>query len=74
MNILKKSNSTLQSQNANSHYFSKLNYCNNLYIDLPQYQIQRMIKLQKSCVGFIKCNFSSTHCIVIRAIDTRMNR
>ena len=28
--------------------FSRLDYCNNLFIDLPQYQVRRMIKLQKS--------------------------
>ena len=26
--------------------------CNNLFIDLPQYQIKRLLKLQKACAGF----------------------
>ena len=33
--------------------FSRLDYCNNLFIDLPQYQIKRLLKLQKTCAGFV---------------------
>ena len=31
--------------------FSRLDYCNNLFIDLSQYQIKRLLKLQKACAG-----------------------
>ena len=39
-------------QLVESLIFSRLDYCNNLFIDLPQYQVGRMIKLQKSCANF----------------------
>ena len=32
---------------------SRLDYCNNLFIDLPQRQIKRLLKLQKACAGFV---------------------
>ena len=31
----------------------RLDYCNNLFTDLPQYQIKRLLKLQKACAGFV---------------------
>ena len=37
--------------------FSRLDYCNNLFIDLPQYQVRRMFKLQKSCASFVKAKY-----------------
>ena len=33
--------------------FSRIDYCNNLFIDLSQYQIKRLLKLQKACAGFV---------------------
>ena len=33
--------------------FSRLDHCNNLFIDLPQYQIIRLLKQQKTCAGFV---------------------
>ena len=33
--------------------FSRLDYCNNFFIDLPQRQIKRLLKLQKTCAGFV---------------------
>ena len=44
--------------------FSRSHYCNNLFIDLPQYQVRRMIKLQKSCASFVKGKFSSIEDLV----------
>ena len=32
---------------------SRLDYCNNLFIDLPRNQIKRLLKLQKACAGFV---------------------
>ena len=46
-------------QLVESIIFSRLNYCKNLIIDLPQYQIRRMIKLQKSYASFITRKFCS---------------
>ena len=40
-----------------SSIFSRIDYCNNLFIVLPQHQIRRMIKLQKYCARFAKCKF-----------------
>ena len=37
-------------QLTKSLMFSRLDYCNNLFIDLPQYQIIRLLKLEKACV------------------------
>ena len=44
--------------------FSRLDYCNILCINLPQYQLRRMIKLQKSCASFIKGKYCSTEDVV----------
>ena len=44
--------------------FSRLDYCNNLFIDLPQYQVRRMIKLQKSCASFVKGKFCSIENVI----------
>ena len=33
--------------------FSRLDYRNNFLIDLPQYQIKRLLKLQKTWAGFV---------------------
>ena len=32
--------------------FSRLDFCNNLSIDVPQYQFECLLKLQKACTGF----------------------
>ena len=44
--------------------FSRLHYCNNLFIDLPQYQVRGMIKLQKSCASFVKGKYCSMEDVV----------
>ena len=36
----------VQKQLTESLIFSRLDYCNNLFIDLPQYQMKRLLKLQ----------------------------
>ena len=33
--------------------FSRLNYCKKLFIDLLQYQIKCLLKLQGACAGFV---------------------
>ena len=33
--------------------FSRLDYCNNVFIDLPQYQIKRLSNLQKTWAYFV---------------------
>ena len=33
--------------------FSRLGYCNNLFIDLSKYKVKRLLKVQKACAGFI---------------------
>ena len=43
----------VQKQLTISLIFSRLDYCNNLFIDLPQYQIIRFLKQQKTCAGFV---------------------
>ena len=58
LSILKKlkryTSQSVRRQLVESLIFSRLDYCNNLFIDLPQYQVRRMIKLQKSCASFVK--------------------
>ena len=46
-------------QPTESLIFSRLDYCNNLIIDLPQYQIKRLLKLQKTCTGFVLNNYAT---------------
>ena len=36
-----------------SSIFSRLDQCNKLFIDLPQYRTKRLLKLQKSSAGFV---------------------
>ena len=43
----------IRKQLTESLIFYRLDYCNNLFIDLPQYQIKRLLKLQKACAGFV---------------------
>ena len=43
----------VRKQLTESLVFSRLDYCNNLLIDSPQYQIIRLLKLQKACAGFV---------------------
>ena len=33
--------------------FSRIDYCSNLFIDLTQYQIKSLLKLQKASSGFV---------------------
>ena len=68
LSILKKhkryTSQSAHKQLVESLIFSRLDYCNNLFIDLPQYQVRRMIKLQKSCASFAKGKFCSTEDMV----------
>ena len=63
LSILKKlkryTSQSVCKQLVESLIFSRLDYCNNLFIDLSHYQVQRMIKLQKSCASFVKGTFCS---------------
>ena len=63
LSILKKlkryTSQSVRRQLVESLIFSRLDYCNNLFIDLPQYQVRRMIKLQKSCANFVKGKYCS---------------
>ena len=63
LSILKKlkryTSQSVRRQLVESLIFSRLDFCNNLFIDLPQYQVRRMIKLQKSCASFVKDKFCS---------------
>ena len=43
----------LKKQLVHCYLFSKLDYCNGLYYDLPDYQLKRLQKLQNSCVRFL---------------------
>ena len=43
----------VRKQLTESLIFSRLDQCSNLFIDLPQYQIKRLLKLQKACAGFV---------------------
>ena len=63
LSILKKlkryTSQSVRKQLVESLIFSRLDFCNNLFIDLPQYQVRRMIKLQKSCASFVNDKFCS---------------
>ena len=43
----------VRKQLTESLIFSRLDYCNNLFIDLPQYQIKRLLKHQKARTGIV---------------------
>ena len=62
LSILKKlkrhTSQSVRKQLVESLIFSRIDYYNNLFIDLPQYQIQK-IKPQKSCASFVKRKFCS---------------
>ena len=68
LNILKKlkryTSQSVYKQLVESLIFSRLDYSNNLFIDTPQYQVRRMIKLQKSCASFAKGKFCSIEDVV----------
>ena len=53
-NLKRYTSQSVRRQLVESLIFSRLDFCNNLFIDLPQYQVRRMIKLQKSCASFVK--------------------
>ena len=49
----------IRKQLTESLIFSRLDYCNNLFINLPQYQIKGLLKLQKACAGFVLNNYAT---------------
>ena len=55
---------SVRKQLVESLIFSRLDYCNNLFIDLPQYQVRSMIKLQKSCTTLVKGKYCSIEDVV----------
>ena len=55
---------SVRRQLVESLIFSRLDYCNNLFIDLPQYQVRSMIKLQKSCTTLVKGKYCSIEDVV----------
>ena len=55
---------SVRKQLVESLIFSRIGYCNNLFIYLPQHQVRRMIKLQKSCASFAKGKFCSIKDVV----------
>ena len=68
LSILKKLkryiSQSVRKQLVESLIFSRLDYGNNLFIYLPEYQVRRKIKLQKSCVSFVKGKFCSIEDVV----------
>ena len=68
LSILKKLkryiSQSVRKQLVESLIFSRLNYGNNLFIYLPEYQVRRKIKLQKSCASFVKGKFCSIEDVV----------
>ena len=54
----------VRKQLVESLIFSRLDYCYNLFLDLPQYQVRRMTKLQKSYASFVKGKFCSIEDVV----------
>ena len=56
-NLKRYTSQSVCRQLVESLIFSRLDCCNNLFIDLPQYQVRRMIKLQKFCASFVKGKF-----------------
>ena len=44
---------TIQKQLTELLIFSRLDYCNNVFINLPQYQIKQLLNLQKICAYFV---------------------
>ena len=62
-NLKRYTSQSVRKQLVESLIFSRLDYCNNLFIDLPQYQVRRMIKLQKSCS--LKGKFCSVEDVVL---------
>ena len=55
---------SVRKQLVESLIFSRLDYCNNLFIDLPQYQVRRMIKLKKSFASCVKGKYCSMEDVV----------
>ena len=68
LSILKKlkryTSQSVRRQLVESLIFSRLDYCNNLFIDLPQYQVRRMIKLKKSFASCVKSKYCSMEDVV----------
>ena len=68
LSILKKlkryTSQSVCNQLVESLIFSRFDYRNNLFIDLPQYQVRRMIKLQKSCTSFANGKYCSMEDVV----------
>ena len=68
LSILKKlkwyTSQSVRKQLVELLIFLRLDYCNILFIDLSQYQIRRMIKLQKSCTRFAYGKYCSIEDVV----------
>ena len=68
LSILKKlkryTSQSVRKQLVESLIFSRLDYRKNLFIYLPEYQVRRKIKLQKSCASFVKGKFCSIEDVV----------
>ena len=61
LSVLKKlrryTSQSIRKQLVELLIFSRLDYCNNLFIDIPQHQIRIMIKLQTLCASFLRHKF-----------------
>ena len=55
---------TVRARTLESPISLKIDYFNNLFIYLPQYQTRSMIKLQKSCASIAKRKFCSAEDVV----------
>ena len=66
---------SVRKQLTESLIFSSLDYCNNLFVDLPLNQIKRLLKLQKACTGFVLNKYATCEDItkVKMATSTREN-
>ena len=68
LSILKKikrlTSQSVHKQLVESFIFTRFDYCNKPFIDLPQYQVRRMTKLQKPCASFVKGKFCSVEDMV----------
>ena len=54
----------VRKQLTESLIFSRLDYCNNLFIDSPRYPIKRLLKLKKPCAGFVLNRYATYEDII----------